>query len=82
VTAFNTLELAEGHFSRTSSGCLLTSYGRSAFFNAYGRRMETEITHPKLGYKMSYRRMLTLHAKMVAAWMVGDVPSLSFLVTR
>jgi CRISP-associated protein Cas1 len=82
LSAFNRGELAEGHFSRTSSGCLLTKYGRTAFFQANGRRMVEETTHFKLGYRMSYRRMLSLHAKMVAAWIIGDIHSLHFLVTR
>lgn len=82
VSAFNRGELTEGHFFRSASGCSLTSHGRKAFFSAYGRRMDTDVTHPVFGYRLSYRRMLTLHARLLAAWVVGDVDSLSFLTTR
>jgi CRISPR-associated protein Cas1 len=82
IAAFNRGELGEGHFTRTAAGCMLTDAGRRAFFNAWGRRMETEITHPIFGYKLSYRRMLVLHARMIAAWLLGEVPSLAFLTTR
>lgn len=82
VSAFNRGELTEGHFLRTAAGCFLTDAGRRAFFNAYGRRMATEVTHPVFGYRLSYRRMLVLHARMIAAWFVGEVPSLAFLTTR
>jgi CRISPR-associated protein Cas1 len=82
VSAFNRGELGEGHFIRTTSGCALTDAGRQAFFAAYARRMNTEITHPVFGYRLSYRRMLTLHARMIAAWLVGEVPALTFLTTR
>ena len=82
IAAFNRCELGEGHFMRTSAGCTLTDSGRRAFFNAWGRRMETEVTHPVFGYKLSYRRMLVLHARMIAAWLLGEVPSLAFLTTR
>jgi len=80
--AFNRGELTEGHFHQTASGCVLTSAGRKAFMHAYGRRMNTEITHPVFAYRLSYRRMLVLHARMIAAWLVGDVPGLAFLTTR
>ena len=82
ITAFNRGELQEGHFQRTAAGCLFTEAGRKAFFGVYGRRMSEEITHPVFGYKLSYRRMLILHARMIAAWLNGEVPTLSFLVTR
>ncbi len=82
ISAFNRGELVEGHFMRSSSGCILTDSGRRAFFRAYARRMDTEVTHPSFGYRLSYRRMLVLHARMIAAWLIGEVPSLAFLTTR
>ncbi len=82
VAAFNRGELTEGHFLRTAAGCMMTDVGRKAFFNAYGRRMETEVTHPVFRYRLSYRRMLVLHARMIAAWLLGEIPSLAFLTTR
>lgn len=82
ITCFNRGELTEGHFLRTASGCLLTEAGRRAFFKALGRRMDTEVTHPVFRYRLSYRRMIVLHARMIAAWFMGDIPSLAFLTTR
>jgi CRISPR-associated protein Cas1 len=82
VAAFNRGELTEGHFHPTAAGCLFTDAGRKAFFGAYARRMEAEVTHPVFGYKLSYRRMLMLHARMIAAWLLNEVPTLAFLTTR
>lgn len=82
ISTFNRGELTEGHFLRTSAGCALTDAGRKAFFNAYGRRMDTEVTHPVFEYRLSYRRMIILHARMLAAWVAGEVPTLAFLTTR
>jgi CRISPR-associated protein Cas1 len=82
ISAFNRGELTEGHFLRTAAGCVLTDSGRRAFFDAYGRRLDTEVTHPVFQYRMSYRRMLVLHARMIAAWLLGEVPALAFLTTR
>lgn len=82
ISAFNRGELVEGHFMATASGYALTDAGRKGFFSAYGRRMDTEVTHPVFDYRLSYRRMLMLHARLVAAWMLGEIPTLSFLTTR
>ncbi|MBX3364020.1 MAG: CRISPR-associated endonuclease Cas1 [Phycisphaeraceae bacterium] len=82
VSAFNRGELTEGHFLDTAAGCALTDYGRKGFFSAYGRRMDTEVTHPVFEYRLSYRRMLMLHARLIAAWLLGEVPTLAFLTTR
>lgn len=82
VSAFNRGELTEGHFLRTAAGCALTNTGRKAFFNAYGRRLDSEVTHPIFEYRLSYRRMLVLHARMIAAWFLREIPSLAFLTTR
>jgi CRISPR-associated protein Cas1 len=82
VSAFNRSELVEGHFLRTAAGCAMTDSGRKGFFSAYGRRMETEVTHPVFEYRLSYRRMLMLHARLIAAWLLGEVPTLAFLTTR
>ncbi|MCK6478058.1 MAG: CRISPR-associated endonuclease Cas1 [Phycisphaerales bacterium] len=82
VSAFNRGELTEGHFLSTAAGCSLTDAGRKAFFAAYGRRMDTEVRHPVFEYRLSYRRMLMLHARLIAAWLLGEVPTLAFLTTR
>jgi CRISPR-associated protein Cas1 len=82
ITAFNRGELKPGHFLRTAAGCAFTDDGRKAFFGVYGRRMADEVTHPVFGYKLSYRRMITLHARMIAAWLLGEIPTLTFLTTR
>ncbi len=46
------------------------------------RRMDTEVTHPVFEYRLSYRRMIMLHARLIAAWLPGEVPTLAFLTTR
>ncbi|HMN94859.1 MAG TPA: CRISPR-associated endonuclease Cas1 [Phycisphaerales bacterium] len=82
ISAFNRGELSEGHFLRTAAGCALTDAGRRGFFSAYGRRMDTEVSHPVFEYRLSYRRMLMLHARLVAAWLAEEIPTLEFLTTR
>jgi CRISPR-associated endonuclease Cas1/CRISPR-associated protein Cas4 len=82
LAAFNRGELSEGHFMRTAAGCVFTDAGRRSFFSAYDRRMNAEVTHSVFGYRLTYRRMLGLHARLLAAWFLGEVPELAFLTTR
>ncbi len=82
VSLINRGEVGPGHFLQTAAGCALTDYGRRAFFDAWGRRMATEVTHPVFEYRLSYRRMLMLHARLIAAWLLGEAPTLAFLTTR
>jgi len=82
VSAFNRGELTAGHFLDTAAGCALTDAGRKAFFSVYGRRMDTEVTHPVFEYRLCYRRMLMLHARLIAAWLLDEAPTLAFLTTR
>lgn len=82
ISLFNRGALKEGHFLRTSAGCVLTESGRKAFFSAYGSRLDEQITHPVFRNRLSYRRMILLHARMISAWLMGEIPSLDFLVTR
>lgn len=82
ISSFNKGELVSEHFIKTSAGCMFTDAGRKAFFKAYGRRMNTVIMHPVFEYRLSYRRMIMLHARMVAAWLMNEIPTLSFLTTK
>ncbi|MEI7767934.1 MAG: CRISPR-associated endonuclease Cas1 [Phycisphaerae bacterium] len=82
LSAFNRGEYSPGHFNTTAAGCMLTDDGRRTFFNAYGRRIDTEVTHPVFGYCLSYRRMIYLHARLLAAWFIGELNQLDFLTTR
>jgi len=82
VSAINRGELTAGHFNNTAAGCAMTDHGRKAFFKAWGRRMATEVSHPVFDYRLSYRRMLMLHARLIAAWLLGEAPTLAFLTTR
>ncbi len=82
ISTFNRGELTAGHFLLTAAGCALTDAGRNAFFGAWGRRMDTPVTHPVFAYRLSYRRMMMLQARMISAWLVGDIDTLAFLTTR
>ncbi len=82
LSLFNREEIRPGHFIDTAAGCAMSDHGRRAFFNAWGRRMATVVTHPVFDYRLEYRRMLMLHARLIGAWVRGEAPTLAFLTTR
>lgn len=69
-------------FKSTAEGTMLGEHGRTALFSCMEKRMRETVTHPVFDYKIDYRRMIHLHAKLIAGWMRGDYDSLHFLMTR
>ena len=60
----------------------LTRTGRRTVINAYEQRLATEATHPVFGYKLSYRRALELQARLLAAYLLAEIPHYTPLTTR
>lgn len=82
LTAINNRMITAGHFVRAGEAVNLTSHGRKAFFHAYEQRMNTLITHPVFDYKVSYRRVLELQARLLARHLTGEIPEYVPMVTR
>jgi len=82
LTAINNRMVQPGHFVRAGDAVNLTPHGRKAFFHAYEQRMNALITHPVFDYKVSYRRVLELQARLMARWLTGEIPDYIPMVTR
>jgi CRISP-associated protein Cas1 len=82
LTAINNRMITSCHFVRAGDAVNLTPHGRKAFFHAYEQRMNTLITHPVFDYKVSYRRVLELQARLLARWLTGEIPDYVPMVTR
>lgn len=82
LTAINNRMITPGHFVRAGNAVNLTVHGRKAFFHAYEQRMNTLITHPIFDYKVSYRRVIELQARLLARWLTGEIPEYVPMVTR
>ncbi len=59
ITVINTGVLTAKDFVQRGTAIMLTPGGRKKFLQAYEGRLETLITHPIFGYRISYRRVLT-----------------------
>ena len=51
--------------------------GRKGFFPGYELRMDTLVTHPLFDYRVSYRRMLEIQARLLARVMEGEIAGVS-----
>jgi CRISPR-associated protein Cas1 len=74
LSLINNGMVVESDFLTWRDACQLTDAGRAGFFKAYEQRKATEVTHPVFGYKMSYGRMLEVQARMLAAFVRGELP--------
>ncbi|HFE45167.1 MAG TPA: CRISPR-associated endonuclease Cas1, partial [Nannocystis exedens] len=69
-------------FHVTNTAVAMNDSGRRAVINAYERRASEETTHPRFGYRMSYRRLLELEARVLGKWLIGEIDEFTPLWTR
>lgn len=74
LTVINTAMVNIRDFIVWRDSCQLTDSGRESFFRAYEQRKATLVNHPLFGYKLSWGRMLEAQARLLAAYVRGDVP--------
>ncbi len=82
LTAINNGELSQSSFVLRADGCALTTTGRRAFVSTYERRMEQLIQHPLFGYKVSWRRVIEVQARLLARHVLGEIPRYVPIETR
>lgn len=80
--AINNGEVTASDFVVRGGGVGLTGAGRKSVLAAYERRMDVGITHPLFGYKISYRRVLDVQARLLAAHLLGEIPEYVAFCTR
>ena len=57
INVVNNGEIGERDFLVRAGGVSLTQDGRRSGLSAYERRLNTEVTHPTYGYRVTYRRV-------------------------
>lgn len=78
----NNGEVAAADFVVRAGGVALTKDGRRAVIAAYERRMDVAVRHPVFGYRISYRRVLDVQVRLLAAHLLDEVPSYTAFTTR
>jgi CRISPR-associated protein Cas1 len=82
LTVVNNGELRSEHFVRGLGAVSLSAAGRRKFIEAYERRMSQEITHPIFGYRISYRRVLEVQARLLGRHLNGEISAYPSFTTR
>jgi len=82
LTVFNNGEVGPGDFISRAGAVALTEAGRRSVIAAFERRLQTEITHPLFGYKVCYRRILEVQARLLARYLLGEISEYPSFTTR
>lgn len=73
LSVVNTGVVGADDFVRSALGVALKPEARKQFLRAYERRMAEEVTHPVFGYRVSYRRVLEVQARLFARYLQGEI---------
>ncbi len=82
IQAVNNGEVRLSDFTTAAGGVALSDSGRKRFIGAFERRLDHEITHPIFGYKLNYRRLLELQARLLARHLLGEIAEYPNFTTR
>jgi CRISPR-associated protein Cas1 len=82
VTALNTQVVDADDFVRAATGCSLKPAGRRKFIEVYERRMDQLVTHPLFGYRISYRTLLQVQARLLSRVLLGEIAEYPAFRTR
>lgn len=82
LTLINGGELDAAHFVQRAGACSLIETGRKIVIGAYERRIDQLITHPVFGYRISYRRVFEVQARLLARTLSGELPAYPNFLTR
>lgn len=73
ITSINNGVIGPDDFNVSHVGCAFRSHARRRFIQAYERRMDQLVAHPLFGYRISYRRLLEVQARLLGRVLLGEV---------
>lgn len=82
ISLINRGELGPEDFIKSANGTFLNDRGRKPFWEAWFRRLDTEVSHPEFSYKMAYRRMLEVQGRQLWRFVRGEALTYHGFVTR
>ena len=82
LTAINTGMVGKRDFVRVGPSVALSPGGRKGFFRAYELKMDTLVTHPLFEYRVSYRRLLEIQARLLGRVLEGEIGEYPVFLTR
>jgi CRISPR-associated protein Cas1 len=82
LMAINNGEVQPDDFIFAAGSCTLTESGRKRFIATFERRLGQDVTHPIFRYRISYRRLFEVQARLLARHLSGEIPAFPVFVTR
>lgn len=82
ITAINNGEVRQEDFIISVAGCNLKEAGRKRFIACFERRLGQEVTHPVFKYRISYRRLFEVQARLLIRYLAGEIPRYPQFITR
>ena len=73
VSVINRRILDANDFVRTNTAASLKPEARKRFIAAFERRLDEEIQHPRFGYRMTYRRIFAVQARLFARHLLDEI---------
>lgn len=73
---------SEGDFVRTRSSCFLSAAGRRSVIRAYESRLDDKVIHPVFGYRVSYRQVLEIQARLLGRFLTDELDHYPDFETR
>jgi CRISPR-associated protein Cas1 len=74
ITAVNNRVVTSTDFVRAAGSVSLTAAGRKRLIQAFERRMDQLVIHPIFDYRISYRRVLEVQARLLSRHLLGEIP--------
>jgi CRISPR-associated endonuclease Cas1/CRISPR-associated protein Cas4 len=82
IQSINNGEVRPTDFISAAGSVSLNADGRKRFIAAFERRMEHETTHPVFGYRVNYRRLLEVQARLLGRHLLGELHEYPNFMTR
>jgi len=82
LQAINTGVVGPTDFEQSAGACAMKASARRRVIQAYERRMDSLVTHPVFGYRISYRRVLEVQARLLGRYLLGEIDVLPNFRTR
>lgn len=82
IGVINTGVVGPDDFVHAAGACAMKPGARRRVIQAYERRMATLVTHPVFNYRISYRRVLEVQARLLSRWLLGEIDVVPAFRTR
>ena len=82
VQAINNGEVKPTDFKTVAGSVNLSADGRRRFISTFERRLGHEVVHPLFGYRVSYRRLMEMQARLFGRFLLGELSEYPNFTTR